>query len=47
MWVANKLNMEIDGDSVLDGSDLLIQRNFGIKTNSNMVNSMAMFTFSV
>ena len=29
-WVANRLNMEIDCDSVFDKSDLLVQRKFGI-----------------
>ena len=45
-WTANQLNMEIDGDSTFDKSDLFIWGKYGIKTNLNILNSMMMFNFS-
>ena len=45
-WTAKQLNMEIDGDSTFDKSDLFIWGKYGIKTNLNILNSMMMFNFS-
>ena len=45
-WTANQLNMEIDGDSTFDKSDLFVWGKYGIKTNLNILNSMMMFNFS-